>query len=129
MNPELIVAALLADPVIYDLVGDRVALAELPEGTEMPAIVYNLVTGKPTPNVDDTDRPRARVQINPIAPTIGEVKELHARVREVFKAADNSVVAGKLVASCRMTGFGPVSRDDITGNWTQPVDYLLIYNE
>lgn len=132
MNPELIVAALLNHPSITALVGTRRALAQLPQNTAMPAIVYNVLNADPRPNLDYADGPQmaqARIQLNPLALTIPEVKAIHSALRAVLDFKHNSTVAGKLVVSCRFNLLGPMDKDNEAGIWTQPADYLLAYYE
>lgn len=51
MNAELIIATLLSDASIVALVSTRRALAQLPQNSAYPAVVYNLIDGMPQPNV------------------------------------------------------------------------------
>lgn len=132
MNPELIVAALLNHASITALVGTRRALAQLPQNTAMPALVYQVINADPRPNLDYADGPQmaqARIQFNPLAVTIPEVKAIHSALRSVLDFKHNSTVAGKLVVSCRFSLLGPMDKDNEAGVWTQPADYLLTYYE
>lgn len=132
MNPELIVASLLNHTSITALVGTRRALGQLPQNTAMPALVYQVVNADPRPNLDYSDGPQlaqARIQFNPLALTIPEVKAIHSALRSVLDFKHNSTVAGKLVVSCRFSLLGPMDKDNEAGVWTQPADYLLAYYE
>lgn len=132
MNPELIIAAFLADASITALVGTRKALSQLPQNTTFPALVYQVVTANPQPHLNYAGEPQmaqARIQINPLAVTVGEVKAIHAAVRAVMDFKQQVIVAGKRVVSCRLDTVGPADRDIESGLWTQPADYMLVYYE
>ncbi|MDN4015893.1 tail completion protein gp17 [Zwartia panacis] len=132
MSAELIVAAMLDTSEIVALVGSRRALAQLPQNTAMPALVYTLIDSKPAPNVAyhlGPQRAQARVQINPLATTIGSVKAIHEAVRVALDFKHQVSFNGQLVISCRLEMMGPVEKDLEAGVWTQPYDYLLHYIE
>ena len=132
MNVEIIVGALLNAPAITALVGDRKALAQLPQGTAMPAIVYQVIDALPRPNVNYASEPTmavARIQINPLAQDIAKVKAIHSALRSVLDFKYNTIVAGKRVVSCRFSMLGPMDKDNEAGVWTQPADYIIIWYE
>jgi hypothetical protein len=132
MNPELIVSALINHASITALVGTRRALGQLPQNTAMPALVYQVINADPRPNLNyasGAQRAQARIQFNPLAITIPEVKAIHAALRSVLDFKHNSIVAGKLIVSCRFDLLGPMDKDNEAGIWTQPADYILAYYE
>lgn len=131
MNPEIIMANILSGTSIKDLVGTRVALGQLPDNTTYPAIVYQVVDAYPEPNVNysGSQRARARIQINPIAATLAEVKAIHAAIRSELDFLHQETVLTKLIISCRFASLGPADKDTDAGLWTQPADYLLIWTE
>lgn len=132
MNPELIVAALLNVAGVNALVGNRKALGQLPQNTAYPAVVYQVVSGVPQPILSFSGQPQmaqARIQINPLATTIGEIKAIHAAIRAAMDFKLQQIVAGKRVVSCRLDSIGPADRDNDAGIWTQSADYLLMYYE
>jgi len=132
MNAELIIANMLNSPAVTNLVGNRRALGQLPQNTDMPALVYNIIDGVPEPNVAyqlGSQRAFSRIQINPLALTIPDVKSIHAAVRSVLDFAHQQTVAGKLVISCRFDTIREMTRDIDSGIWTQPADYILRYYE
>lgn len=128
MNTESIVDALLRVFAITAVVGQRIALVQLPQGSSYPAIVY-------APIMDDelgqlcgpSGAFKARVQINPLAPSMVTVNAIHALIREAMQSDQTRSVAGKSLRYCRLAGFGPVSKDDFSGMWTKPADYMLMY--
>jgi hypothetical protein len=130
MNAEQIVAAMLSAAGVTALVGARRALRQLPTNTAMPALVYQVISSDPTPELALRTRlARARVQINPLAATIAEVKSIHAAVRAVMDFKHSQTVAGKLVMSCRLDLMGLLDKDNDAGVWTQPADYVLQWYE
>jgi len=132
MNPELIIKALLGNPAIVALCGDRCALAQLPQNTAMPAIVYQVVDAQPRPHVNYATEPQmavARIQINPLAQDIAKVKAIHTALRSVLDFKHNTIVAGKRVVSCRFSMLGPMDKDNEAGVWTQQADYVLMWYE
>jgi hypothetical protein len=132
MNVEVIVAAFLNHPTITALVGNRRALYQLPQNSAMPAIVYNIIDNIPQPVVNFSEGPqmaRARVQINVLANTIAEVKNIHAAIRARMDFKHHQTVANKLVVSSRIDIMGPMDRDENTGVFNQPTDYFVMYYE
>lgn len=132
MNAEIIIANLLNVTGVTNLVGNRRALGQLPQNTAMPALVFNIIDGVPEPNVAyqvGAQRAFARIQINPLALTIPELKSINAAVRTALDFKHQQTVAGKLIISCRFDTIREISRDLDSGVWTQPVDYILRYYE
>lgn len=128
MNPEPLIDALLRVPGITALVSTRIALEQLPQGSEYPAIVYRTIS---TTAVENLCTPSAahvtRVQINPVAASMGEVNALHAAVRAAIERFTPQTVATRRVLACRFDSLGPVSRDEFTGLWTKSADYTLMH--
>lgn len=133
MNAEIIVAQMLNTAAITNIVGSRKALSQLPENTAFPALVYQIIDNIPDPNLDYAhptgQLARARVQFNPLAATIAEVKNIHNALRSVFDFKHNTLVGTKLVMSCRLNFLGTIEKDNDAGIWTQPADYTLAYYE
>ena len=131
MNPELIIAAMLNQAGITALVGNRRALGQLPQNSVFPAIVYQVIDGQPQPslNYPVDDLAMARIQINPLAVTLGEVKNIHAAVWAAIDFKHHQTFAGKKVMSCRFDSLGPIDRDEEMGIWTQSADYMLRWYE
>lgn len=131
MNAEIIVGSLLNAPAITALVGTKRALSQLPTNTKPPALVYQVIDSVPMPNLNFNEpaMARARVQINPLAMSIAELKSIHAAVRSVLDFKHQISAAGKTIISCRLDIQGQVERDTETGIWTQSADYVLQYYE
>jgi hypothetical protein len=132
MNPELIIAAMLNTAGINALVSTRKAMVQLPQNTAFPALVYTIIDVVPQPHLNfSTERQmaRARVQINPIAKTMAEVKSIHDQVRLAMDFKLQQTFAGKTVVSSRLDLVSSAEKDQDTGTWTQPADYLVYYYE
>lgn len=132
MNPELIVASMLNVAGITSLVGSRRAMGQLPQNTAFPALVYTIVDATPMPHLNysvERQMARARIQINPIAKSIPEVKSILDAVRAAMDFKLQQVYATKTIISSRMELLGPIEKDDDLGVWTQSVDYMLMYYE
>ena len=130
MNPDPIIQAGLKSAPLVALIGNRYALAQLPANTAYPAIVYTIVDTVPEPNVNPfagARLHRARVQFNPLALSMGAVKELHTALITAMDYIHNETVGGKLVMSCRVGMAGPASKDNDAGVYTQPLDFILRY--
>jgi len=129
LQAEQIVSELLNVQPVIDLVGDKRALARLPHNAQMPALVYNIVNDVPHPMVDYEGNTfyKSRVQINPIAHSIGEVKQIQAAIMQAMNYKQNVQVGDAFVVWCRLDLTGSMDKDDETNVWTQPVDYILQY--
>lgn len=132
MNVEIIVASFLNDASITALVGTRKAAVQLPQGTAMPAIIYNIIDNRPQPNLAanlDNQIARARVQINVLANDIAKLKQIHSAIRNVMDYVHKTTVAGKLVVSSRVDIMSQMDKDSETGVWNQSIDYIIQYYE
>lgn len=132
MNPEIIIATLLNTPAITNLVGNRRALGQLPQNSTFPALVYNVIDSVPVPNVAyqvGKQMARARIQFNPLAVNISDIKQIQAALRTVLDFKHQQTVATKLVVSCRLATIGDMEKDTDADIWTQSVDYILQYYE
>lgn len=125
-------AALLAQPAIVALVGARRAPKQLPAGTALPALVYTVVDVSPSAYLDDAAGHEAmRVQVNPLAATVGQVQQIHDAVRQALDGLAHATVAGRRVIAVRRDVEGPEdSYTDDAGatTWTWPRDYIVLYD-
>lgn len=132
MRPNLIVKTLLESPTIMAIIGDRKAQAQLPQGCQYPAVVYDIITVTPRPvmNYTSSEMADARVQIEAIAKTMQAVDELLEAIRLVFDLRVAEIIAGKMVVDIRRDTHSPLmSRDAETGMWSSHVDYTILYYE
>lgn len=133
MNTDAIVHSMLAaSQPISDVVGDRFAMGQLPQGTLYPALVYHIVTAVPVSEVSyqrRSQRISARVQFSPLAVEWEDVVAIHAALRSTFDFIHATTVGSNFVVSSRFELLTQPARDDEFGIWTQPADYLLVYYE
>lgn len=124
---EGVIHSMLNLSAVTDVVGSRIALAQLPQGSEYPAIVYNITSNAPHRQTycKPTQTARVRVQINPLAPSFGLVNELHAKIKEVMECVD-VIKGGHKVLSCRYENTSRADKDDFSGMWTSAADYILL---
>ena len=129
MQAELVVSNLLNVPAVTDIVGDKRALARLAHNTHLPALVYNVVSDVPNVMVDYSNPTlyKARVQINPLAKTVAEVKSIQDAIAQAMNFKQNVKVGEALVVWCRLDLTNQMDKNDETAVWTQAVDYLLDY--
>lgn len=130
MSAELIIANMLNTATITNIVGSRRALAQLPQNAAYPALVYQVITDVAQPHINyatERQMSRARVQFNPLAKDIATMKSIHTALRTVFDFKHNLTIGSSTVISVRLESLGVVERDNDTGIWTQPSDYILMY--
>ena len=132
MSAELLIPAMLNHASITALIGTRLALHRLPQNTVMPACVYNVISDNPDPYINyqsGQQITKARVQINALALTVASVVSIHAAIRNLLDYKHNLTYSGIKVMSSRVDFKGPYEKDDETGIWTRPIDYILQYYE
>ena len=129
MQAEQIASKLLHAPLVTALAGDRIALARLPHNAQMPALVYNVVSDTSIEWVDNRTQylRQARLQVNPIAHSVGALKELQQSVITSIDFKQNVDVGESFLVYCRLNLIGPMDKDDEVGVWTQPTDFLIHY--
>lgn len=132
MRAEQVIYALLSEAAgVTALVGTRIYPGVLPQGTALPALALEFISGVELPTVDATagfNLLQARVQVTAIAKTYAEVKT----VLEAVRAACNfqrGTIAGVHVVSVRRDTIGPDLRDDDVQLFTQSIDFGITYQE
>lgn len=123
-----IVPGLLHIPALTALVGSRIALVRLPQGTAHPALVWDLISDIEMPYLPaeaEAVPVQARVQLNPLAKTVGEVRAIHAAIHAAWSYQHGTVVQGLRITQIRRELLGPFDQDPDTGVWTRPADYLI----
>jgi len=123
-------AALINQPAITALVGDRHALKQLPAGTAMPALVYSVIDVDPRDYIAGDGYEVMRLQINPLASNVGQVQQIHAAVHSALHGLSQITLAGHRVIAVRHDLTGPEDiTDDDAGHtvWTWPRDYIVLY--
>jgi len=141
MYAEEIIAAVLKDPRLVAATDGRIALVQLPQDVGYPGIVYSVISDNPLPRMCAPGKAyRARIQINPLANTVRTMLDLHTLVRSVLESytpvrpprdtdswSEYYFAGFSRIGACVYEGMGPTSKDDYTGAWTKPADYMLLY--
>lgn len=128
MNPEPIMDALLRVPAVTSVATGGVALDQLPQGATYPALVYRAISTVTVQNLcSPADTYTSRVQVNPLAASMGQVMSLHALARTAVEGFAVRTAGGRRLIYARFESLGPASKDEFTGVWTQPADYILMH--
>lgn len=129
MSAELITAALLNVAGVTGLVGTRVACAQLPQNTALPALVYDVVDDVPLLPINASAGPQlmqSRVQLTALAITLGECASVQAAVLAALNLKSGSI-AGKTVVSVVEDFAGPRTHDDDASVWASPKDFIITW--
>lgn len=131
MSIELITSALLNVPGVTAIVGDRRALSQLPQGTAMPAVVYEGISTTPQITMNAASGPQlliSRVQITALGLNPGDVAAIHAAVMSALNLKSGTF-AGKQVASVIRDLKTQVSKDNEAGVWYGSQDFMVHWYE
>ena len=113
---------------VTELVGTRIALSRLPEGTRYPAVVCHALTDRPEYALPGVEMVRsARVQIDVISATMGELALIRSAVRLALLTTTPTTAGGATLLRCYEVLAGQIDPYGDTGYWREPVDYTLIY--
>lgn len=126
MNDASFAAALLKSPAITALVGSCAGLGQLKQGAALPALVYQVITATDQPYLAGHAEPglrKVRLQTNPLALSVDSVEAIHAAVRATVLQAQQA--DGVRIVHAEPAGSGPYDKDEASGAWTRPADYLL----
>lgn len=132
MRAEKVVYTLLTgSAAVTGLVGTKIYPGRIPQNTTMPAVSYELVSGVDIAPINAQAGGvllRSRVQVNVLARTYAEVKDIQEAIRGalLFKSG---LIAGVRVIGITRDLIGPDERDDELGLYMQGIDYLLIHDE
>lgn len=128
MYAEDLIAQLLQAPALVQATDGRIGLVQLPQDSGYPAIAYSVISDNPLPRMCKPGQAyKARIQINPLAVTVRAMLDLHTQVRAVLESYTPHAVGTLQLVACVFEGMGPTSKDDLTGTWTKPADYMLFY--
>lgn len=134
MSAEHVVAALTAQAAVAAVFGDRVALDQLPQSTDLTlkCLAYQIVSDTPAPNVNHLDgqaRSNARVRLSVLGKTPGDVVSAHAALRAALDFTHGGTYGGHRVLSFRKVLSSSTKRDNDLGVWVRHDDYMLAYYE
>ena len=127
MTDALIFAMLNVSPITA-IVGTSIACDRLPENSTFPAVVYSSITDVPFVSFcAPSNRFTSRIQINPLASTMGQVESLHALIKTAMQSDALRTFGIYTVIGCRLDSYGPASVEDDTSIWTKPADYIIVH--
>lgn len=106
----------------------RIMAGLLPQGVALPAISLEEISAVPQPTIDAQAFAlmRTRVQVNVLARSYAEQKELAALARTACEYA-RGLLAGVSVNSITLDSTGPDLRDDDAQIYQQPLDFVVIH--
>lgn len=129
MTPEKIVKALIeANAAAVALAGTRMYDETMPEGTALPAIVWNLISDVREPPIRagvGTQPTEARVQVNCMAHTVASCKTLAEHVCTACHLQSGTIASTTVMAI--FCDLGAASYDPLVDIYMQPVDVLVKY--
>ncbi len=131
MSAELITAALLNVAGVTSIVGNRRALALLPQNCAMPALVYSVVSTTPVVTMNAMTGPQlleSRIQITALAITPTGVEQILTAVMTAVNLKSGSY-AGKNVAWILRDIKAPITRDNEAGVWYGSQDFVAHWYE
>ncbi len=131
MSIEQITAALLNVSGVTSIVGSRRAESQLPQGTAMPALVYEAVSSNPVITMNAASGPQlmiSRVQVTALAQSPDGVRSILDAVMAALNLKSGTY-AGKTVASVVRDIRTRVSKDNEAGVWYAGQDFMVHWYE
>ena len=131
MSAELITAALLNVAGVTTLVGDRRALAVLPQNCAMPALIYSTVSTTPILTMNALSVPQlleSRIQVTALAITPAALEQILAAVMAAMNLKSGAY-AGKNVARIIRDIKAPITRDNEANVWYGSQDFMALWYE
>lgn len=132
MSAEKVINALLTGASgVTSIVGTNVWPVFLPLGKTPPAVVYQTVSAVRLPVIDayaSAHPTRARVQLDLMAATYAEVKQLREAVKSACQFQRGSI-AGVTVISVLHGGEGVDAYVEALRLFHQTVDFIVTFNE
>ena len=131
MSIEEITASLLNTPGVTSIVGGRRAPSQLPQGTAMPAVVYDEIITTPQITMNAASGPQlliSRVQITALGLSRIDVAAIHAAVMSAMHLK-SGIYAGKSVASVIRDIRTGLAKDNDAGIWLGTQDFMIHWYE
>ena len=128
MNDASFCSALLQQPGITALIGNRASLSQIKQGAALPALVYQVVSSTDRPYLaawNESTPVVLRLQINPLPTSVDGVEAIAAAVRTALEWMHGTTADGVRVISIVAAGRGPYDKDNESGTWTRSFDYLI----
>lgn len=126
----------MADAVLQDIIGGRFFEVEAPQETDLPYVVYSVISNTNTPTFTEKIE-SLRVQFSVVSRESGstQIKTVLAALETVFDEAKfqvftDSVLSGKVENFERVTKFyDRYLADDGQGEWNGFIDYMVLYQK
>ena len=131
MSAELITAALLNVSGVTSLVGTRRAVSQLPQGTTMPALVYEAIDTMPVMMVNASFGAQllmSRVQVTALADNAAGVDSVLAAVMAAMNLKSGTVASKTVVSVVRDMRTG-IQKDNDAGIWYASQDFIFHWYE
>lgn len=129
MTPEKIIKALIeANTSVTSLTSTRLYDATRPEDDALPAVVWELISDIPEPPFSaatGTQPTAARVQVNALAKTVAQAKQLAEYIWTACHLKSGSIAGATVIAT--YCDRGPTSYDQTVDIYQQPIDVLIHY--
>lgn len=131
MSAELITAALLNVSGVTSLVGTRRAVSQLPQGTAMPALVYESISTMPVMAVNASFGAQlltSRVQVTALAVNAAGVDSVLSAVMAAMNLKSGTYATKSVVSVVRDLRTG-ISKDNDAGIWYASQDFIIYFYE
>lgn len=131
MGIEQIAGALLNVSGVTSIVGSRRAVAQLPQGTAMPSIVYDVVSTMPVITMNAASGPQlliSRVQVTALADSADGVQTLLTAVIAAMNLKSGTY-SGSVVASVVRDLRTQITKDNDAGVWYASQDFMVHWYE
>lgn len=131
MSIEQITGALLNVSGVTSIVGARRAIAQLPQGTAMPAIVYDAVSTTPVITMNAASGPQllvSRVQVTALAESSDGVLAILAAVMAAMNLKSGTY-SGSVVAAVVRDLRTQITKDNEAGVWYASQDFMVHWYE
>lgn len=131
MSAELIVGAMLNTSSVTSIVGTRRAVSQLPQGTAMPALVYEAISTMPVMTVNASFGAQllsSRVQITALAADAAGVAQVLAAAMAAMNLKSGTYAGKAVVSSVRDMATG-LAKDNDAGIWFGSQDFIITWYE
>ncbi|MDO8694841.1 MAG: DUF3168 domain-containing protein [Sheuella sp.] len=131
MSAELITSALLNVSDVTSIVGTRRSVSQLPQGTSMPALVYESISTMPVMTVNASNGAQllmSRVQVTALALNAAGVDSVLSAVMSAMNLKSGTY-AGKCVVSAVRDIRTGLAKDNDAGVWFGTQDFMIHWYE
>lgn len=131
MSAELVAASMLNVAGVTALVGNRRAVSQLPQGTGMPALVYEAISTMPVMTVNASGGAQlliSRVQVTALAIDAAGVAQVLSAAMSAMNLKSGSYGGKSVVSSIRDMSTG-LAKDNDAGVWFGSQDFMIHWYE